>query len=71
MCKQDGQVTIATVCDHINPHKGDTVKFHAGPFQSLCKVHHDGTKARDEARGIVTGGNAQGIPIDPNHHWNK
>lgn len=41
----------ATVCDHIEPHKGDEDKFWAGPFQSLCKPHHDSDKKRIEAGG--------------------
>jgi hypothetical protein len=42
------------VCDHVDPHRGDPVKFFDGPFQSLCKWHHDSVKqaienARDGA----------------------
>lgn len=46
----------ATVCDHIEPHKGDLEKFWAGPFQSLCKACHDGPKQRIErgSRPIVS-----------------
>lgn len=58
------------VCDHTEPHKGDPVKFYNGPFQTLCKRHHDSTKARQESKGMMPGCNAQGIPIDENHPWN-
>lgn len=44
MCSVMGRVTAATICDHAEPHRGDPVKFWAGPFQSLCKTHHDGAK---------------------------
>lgn len=44
-------VTIATVCDHIEPHRGDPVKFWAGPFQSLCAHHHNSTKQSAEKGG--------------------
>lgn len=71
MCEADGIVTLATVCDHIKPHKGDLYRFYNGPFQSLCKLHHDSTKAREENRGVVIGCDASGMPIDPNHHWNS
>lgn len=71
MCDADGHVTAATVCDHTEPHKGDEAKFYAGPFQSLCKMHHDSTKAKEEARGVVIGGDAIGQPLDPAHHWNR
>ena len=40
-CLEQGRAVEATVCDHIDPHKGDLEKFWAGPFQSLCKTHHD------------------------------
>lgn len=41
----------ATVCDHIEPHRGDEARFWSGPFQSLCKPCHDGPKQRLERRG--------------------
>ena len=44
-------VVAASVCDHIVPHKGNKELFFAGPFQSLCKKCHDGTKQRLEKSG--------------------
>lgn len=71
MCQQDGRIAQATVVDHIEPHRGDLVKFYNGPFQGLCKTHHDSTKQRQEKSGYQPGGDELGRPIDPNHHWNK
>jgi len=71
MCRQDGMFTPATVCDHIQPHKGNLELFYNGPFQALCKLHHDSTKARQENKGITIGGDVNGNPIDPQHHWNR
>ncbi|KMS57942.1 hypothetical protein V473_07075 [Sphingobium cupriresistens LL01] len=48
--------TPATVCDHKDPHRGDEVKFWAGPFQSLCKQHHDSDKQRMERGGKAKAG---------------
>lgn len=48
MCQAEGRVTAATVCDHVEPHRGDVALFWAGPFQSLCKPHHDSQKQREE-----------------------
>ncbi len=48
MCLDQGVVTAATVCDHRDPHRGDLDKFWNGPFQSLCKPHHDSEKQREE-----------------------
>ena len=48
-CLDKGIATIATVCDHRTPHKGDEIKFWSGPFDSLCKPCHDSDKKRIEA----------------------
>jgi hypothetical protein len=54
MCKEQGRVTAATVCDHIDKHSKLTIEgFFAGPFQSLCKAHHDSAKQSEERTGIV------------------
>ncbi len=48
MCMAEDRITAATVCDHVQPHRGDVTAFWAGPFQSLCKLHHDREKQREE-----------------------
>lgn len=48
MCESEGSIVAATVCDHVVPHRGDVERFWSGPFQSLCKQHHDGAKQREE-----------------------
>lgn len=63
MCQAAGQITPATVCDHIEPHKGDPDKFWGGPFQSLCKPHHDGPKQSEERTGRVKGCDNEGWPL--------
>ena len=42
-CTEEGRVELATVVDHVTPHKGDRVAFWKGPFRSLCKRCHDST----------------------------
>lgn len=63
----------ASVVDHKIPHKGNLVLFwDRKNWQSLCKPHHDSTKQRQEATGgTEIGGDARGVPLDPNHHWNR
>lgn len=39
-CQAEGNLVTATEVDHVDPHRGDQVKFFAGPFRSLCKSHH-------------------------------
>jgi hypothetical protein len=56
--------TPANVCDHIEPHKGDATKFWSGPFQSLCKRHHDSTKQSQERGRERAAIGLDGWPID-------
>ena len=41
ICKKEGSLTVATVCDHISPLWTDWQGFIKGPFQSLCKKCHE------------------------------
>ncbi len=51
-CKQMGIVTAAGVVDHHKPHKGDAdLFFDPANLQSLCQLHHNSTKQREERRG--------------------
>ncbi len=71
-CLQIGKVTRSEVVDHIIPHKGNGELFYdQDNWQTLCKHCHDSVKAKEEARGYAVGSGADGMPIDPNHHWNK
>ena len=64
MCLKVGRITPATICDHDKPHKGDPVAFHAGPFTSLCKPHHDSAKQREERGVKVQAAGVDGWPIE-------
>jgi len=52
ICLAAGRVTAATVADHIEPHRGDPVKFWEGALQSLCDEApwrcHSSVKQREE-----------------------
>ena len=57
-CQICGRLEGATgklVCDHVEPHRGDVVKFWAGPFQTLCKLCHDGQKQKEEVAARAAG----------------
>jgi 5-methylcytosine-specific restriction enzyme A len=44
-----GLVVAAELVDHVEPHKGDTVKFwDTSMWQSSCRWHHDVVKQRLE-----------------------
>ena len=69
-CQQVGRVVAANVVDHIIPHRGDSALFHdKDNLQSLCAACHDRHKQRQEKSGRVVGNDADGMPLDPWHHW--
>jgi len=60
------------VVDHIIPHRGDAQLFwDMDNWQSLCETCHNSFKQRFEKTGKQAGCNNAGIPVDPNHHWNR
>lgn len=75
MCLKAQRITVATVCDHIDPKSKDTEEgFFAGPFQSLCDAKpwrcHSSRKQQQEAKGFSTEVGVDGVPTDPAHPWN-
>ena len=82
MCLDAGRVTVATVVDHVTPHKGDEALFYApANLQSLCdaipfrchsrvKQGEERHAEGDERRGYSTAIGADGYPIDPQHPAN-
>jgi 5-methylcytosine-specific restriction endonuclease McrA len=52
MCQAEGELTPASVVDHIKPHRGDQKLFwDSENWQSLCKLHHDSDKQMLEKSG--------------------
>jgi 5-methylcytosine-specific restriction protein A len=48
-CLEEGKITIATVVDHIIPHKGDMVLFwQVENHQALCKRCHAIKTAKED-----------------------
>lgn len=71
-CAAQGRTVEARIADHVVAHRGDeTLFFDAANLQSLCKQCHDSAKQREEKTGVVVGCDVNGLPIDPNHHWNR
>lgn len=69
--EQLGQIVSATLVDHIVPHRGDQELFwDKANWQGLCKTCHDSVKQRIERTGEY-GCDANGIPNDSKHFWNK
>jgi 5-methylcytosine-specific restriction enzyme A len=64
-CRDQGRLTVATVVDHIVPHRGDPAFFwDRSNWQPLCKPHHDGAKQREE-RGRFVEIDGEGWPVPP------
>ena len=66
-CLERGIVELATICDHVEPHRGDRTAFFTGALQSLCKPCHDCAKKQLEMRGYRTDVGLDGWPLDPRH----
>ena len=49
-CLRANIYEVATDVDHIEPHRGDPIKFFRGPFQPLCHAHHS-AKTQKEIQG--------------------
>ena len=65
-----GRDVIATVVDHIKPPGGDPVLFlDQDNWQSLCGTCHNEVKQAEERSGVIRGADADGLPLDPSHHW--
>ena len=72
LCERQGITTAATVVDHIQEHKGDYDLFwNQDNWQSLCASCHSGIKRMQEHHGYSQAADANGIPLDNNHPWNK
>lgn len=69
-CQQQGRTTLATVVDHVIPHRGDRHLFWQGELQSLCVEHHSSSKQSEERRGYARAVGIDGVPIDPLHPVN-
>lgn len=69
MCKAQGRTREATVVDHITP-KRDGGTDERENLQALCFTCHNSTKHSAEMGGRQKGCDTNGVPLDPNHHWN-
>ena len=71
MCKQQGKIISATVCDHIIPHHNDLNLFYdSNNLQSLCATCH-GVKKFTEIHGYSPACGIDGQPLDVNHPWHQ
>lgn len=70
-CGKDVSEKGAAAVDHIIPRRArPDLELEMSNLQTLCRLHHDSTKARDE-NNPDRGCHEDGTPRDPSHHWNK
>jgi 5-methylcytosine-specific restriction protein A len=70
-CAEVGITERATHVDHRVPHRGsDELFFDTNNLQSLCFVHHNSTKQKEELSGMDAGCDITGWPRGENHFWN-
>ena len=67
MCASHGHVSVATVADHVSPHRGEWNAFWLTPLQSLCAPCHSGLKQSEETLGYSKSIGVDGWPLDPKH----
>lgn len=79
-CEEHGVLAPATIVDHKIPHNDNyELFFDEDNWQAMCKPCHDSkTFRQDGAFGNKAigghrayGFDANGMPIDSKHHWNK
>jgi len=65
-CLDVSRVTAGRVVDHIEPHKGDPTKFFDRlNLQTLCVLHHNSSKQREERTGRkVQAISLEGWPVE-------
>lgn len=56
-------VEPATVVHHATPHRGNEELFWSGPFESLCKPHHDSEGQREDMGQTIVRFGADGWPL--------
>ena len=73
MCEAEGKITVATIVDHVIPHRGDPVLFNdVNNWQALCKQHHDHAKQRVDVHGYSNEVDpSTGLYRDARHPSNK
>ena len=74
-CAKHGRITLATVADHVIPHRGDETLFFEGELQSLCDEEpwrcHSRVKQQEERLGFSPAVGDDGYPLDPRHRANR
>lgn len=71
-CAARGLVVRATDVDHIEDSRDDYSDDNRREnLQPLCHECHSLKTAASMGKSVTLGCDADGLPLDPNHHWNR
>ncbi len=66
-CKAMGLIVAATEVDHMNGPDDNRLES----LQPLCKSCHSKKTQADLGKRVSYGSDSDGMPLDPNHSWNR
>jgi 5-methylcytosine-specific restriction protein A len=70
MCQRNGKIRLAVEVDHKIPlHQGGTDDMEN--LQGLCKEHHYKKSCEEQGKTYRSRVGKDGVPTDPDHHWNR
>lgn len=67
-CTAEGKTVPATDVDHRDGNPGNNEPTN---LQPLCHAHHSRKTAQDHGKRVVHGCDEHGMPLDPDHAWNR
>lgn len=67
-CEREGRITLATDVDHRDNNPSNNERSN---LSSLCHPHHSMKTMADMGHTVKYGCDVNGMPLDPNHPWNK
>lgn len=67
-CNKHGRITVATDVDHADNNPANNERSN---LASLCHECHSRKTAADMGKAVRHGCDLNGMPLDPNHAWNK
>ena|SRR5690606_2567498 len=71
-CAARGLVVPATDVDHIEDSRDDYTDDNSREnLAPMCHECHSLKTARDMGKSVTLGCDTSGLPVDPDHHWNR
>lgn len=67
-CEREGRYVAGNEVDHID---NDPTNNERSNLENLCKACHSRKTNRDMGHNVAYGCDANGMPLDPNHPWNR